>query len=163
MENYINKKLGELPIHQLLQRLSLSDFLWSYDADSLYPSAMSDPKSSYPRIETGYAFTPEKNDEIVKKFNNKNFSQGSAILKIKKYCPTKLIVQHIPNKERVKKMDIICMRIGYVVDTLTSVVIQEKVKIEGKTTEISDGFIYRENFKVSLFEKVIDKKFELRQ
>ena len=83
MEKYINERLGELPIHQFLQQLSLNDLLWSYDTNSLYPSAMSDSKSIYPRIETGYAYTPDMNDEVVKKFKKQKFSQGSAILKIK--------------------------------------------------------------------------------
>ena len=43
------------------------------------------------------------NDELVEKINNKTFAQGSAILKIKYYKPTNLIVQHLPVKERVKK------------------------------------------------------------
>ena len=38
MEKCINKKLGDLPVHQLLQRLSLSDLLWDFDAVSFYPS-----------------------------------------------------------------------------------------------------------------------------
>ena len=42
---------------------------------------MSDEKSIYPRIETGYAFTPNMNDELVEKFNSQTFTQGSAILK----------------------------------------------------------------------------------
>ena len=44
-----NKKLGEYPIHKLLQELGSNDLLWSYDANSLYPSAMSNPESIYPR------------------------------------------------------------------------------------------------------------------
>ena len=75
MNEYINKILGELPSHYLLQQLSLEDLLWSYDANRLYPSAMSDPKSIYPRIETGYAYTPDTNDELVKKFNKQKFSR----------------------------------------------------------------------------------------
>ena len=35
--------------------------------------AMSDEKSSYPRIETGNAYTPDMNNEIVEKFNSANF------------------------------------------------------------------------------------------
>ena len=31
MKEYINKKLSELPIHQLLQQLSLVDLMWDYD------------------------------------------------------------------------------------------------------------------------------------
>ena len=55
------------------------------------------------------------------------------------------------------------MRNGYIVDTLTSVDIQEIVKIGGKVIEIYEGVIYRENFKLSPFRKVIEKLFALRQ
>ena len=92
-------------------------------------------------------------DELVEKFDNQTFNQGSAILKIKYYNPKKLIVQHIPIKQRVKKIGIICMRNGYIIVTLTSVDIQEIVQEGGKVVEIYDGVIYRENFKVSLSEK----------
>ena len=53
MNNQIKKKLGEFPFHNLLQELSLNDLLWDFNALSLYPIAMSDPESNYPRIETG--------------------------------------------------------------------------------------------------------------
>ena len=49
---------------------------------SLYPSAIRDEKSSYPRIETGYAFTEDMNDDIVEKFDSGNFDQGRATLKL---------------------------------------------------------------------------------
>ena len=55
------------------------------------------------------------------------------------------------------------MRNGYIVDYLTSVDIQEIVKIGGKEKEIYEGVIYKENFRVSPFRKVIDKLFALRQ
>ena len=77
----INKKLGEIPMDQLLQRLSLKDLLWIFNAVSLYPSEMSDEKSIYPRIENGYAFTPDMYNEKVENFINQIFTQGSAILK----------------------------------------------------------------------------------
>ena len=44
---------------------------------------MSDENSIYPRIEIGYAFTRDMIDELVEQFNTGNFTQGSAILKIK--------------------------------------------------------------------------------
>ena len=78
-KNYMNKKVGELANHKLLQRLSLSDLLWIYDATSLYPSVMWDEMSLYPEIETGYAFTKDMNDELVENFNIGNFTRGSAI------------------------------------------------------------------------------------
>ena len=103
------------------------------------------------------------NNELVEKFNNQTFTQGSAILKIKYYNPKNLIVQHLPVKEKEGKLEINRMRNGYVIDTLTSVDVQEIVKIGGRVIEIYEGVIYRENFKVSPFRKVIDKLFALRQ
>ena len=52
------------------------------------------------------------------------------------------------------------MRNGYIIDTLTSVDIQEIVKICGKVIEIVEGFLFE---KVSPLKKIIDKLFELRQ
>ena len=146
-----------------MKRIELIHLLWDFDAVSLYPSAMWDEKSIYPRIETDYAFTGDMNDELVEKFNNQTFTQGSAILKIKYYNPKNLIVQHIPLKDKEKKIEIIRMRNGYFIDYLTSVDIQEIVKIGGKVIEIYEGAFYRENFEVNPFRKVIDKLFALRQ
>ena len=47
-----------------------------YGISSFYPSAMWDEKSVYPQIETGYAFTPDMNKKLVKKFNTGSFTQG---------------------------------------------------------------------------------------
>ena len=55
------------------------------------------------------------------------------------------------------------MRNGFIVDVLTSVDIQEIVKIGGKVVERYEGVFYRENFEVTPFKKVIDNLFELRQ
>ena len=82
-EKYIKEKLGELRLQKLLKQIKLIHLLWDFDAVSLYPSAMWDEKSIYPRIETGCAFTLDMNDELVNKFNTGNFNRGSAILKIK--------------------------------------------------------------------------------
>ena len=84
-------------------------------------------------------------------------------MKIKYYNPENVIVQHFPIKEKVNKMEINRMRNGYIIDTLTSVDIQEVVKIGGKVIQIYEGVIYRENFKVSSFRKVIDELFALSQ
>ena len=65
---------------------------------------MSDEKSIYPRIETGYVFTADKNEDLVNKFNNQTFTRGSAILKVKYYNPKNHIVQHLPVKEKEKKL-----------------------------------------------------------
>ena len=55
------------------------------------------------------------------------------------------------------------MRNGYIIDTLTSVDIEEIVKIGGRVIQMYEGVIYRENFKISPFRKVIEKLFALRQ
>ena len=163
MKEYINKKLNQLPIHQILQQLSLIDLMWDFDCNSLYPSAMWDPKSIYPRIETGYAFTKDMNEELVEKFNNQTFTKGSATLKVKYYYPKNLIVQHLPVKEKVNKIEVNRMRNGYITQILTSVDIQEIVRIGGKVIEIYEGIIYKKNFKVSHFRRVFEKLSKLRQ
>ena len=52
-EKFINKKLSQLPIHQLTKQIKRDELLWDFDAVSSYPSAMWDENSFYPRIETG--------------------------------------------------------------------------------------------------------------
>ena len=55
------------------------------------------------------------------------------------------------------------MRNAYILDTLTSVDICEIVKIGARLIETYEGVIYRENFKISPFRKVIKELFALRQ
>ena len=54
------------------------------------------------------------------------------------------------------------MRNGYITQVLTSVDIEEIVKIGGKVKKIYEQFIYRENFEINPFEGVIYKLFALR-
>ena len=105
---YINEKLSELEISKKLilsWKKEFDDLLMTFDATSLYPSAMYDESSTYPKIETGYAFTPDMNNEIVHQFNMKTFTK-SAILKIKYYNPKGIVLQHIPVKEEVNKVEV---------------------------------------------------------
>ena len=165
-KKYVNKKLNMLSIHKELSKLNSNKTQMDFDATSLYPSAMWDENSVYPKIETGFAFKPHMNDVYVEAFNIQTFNEDgdeSAILTIKYYNPPDLIFQHLPVKEKVKKIEVNRMRNGYIIDTLTSVDIQEIVKIGGKVIEIYEGVIYRENFKVSPFRKVIEKLFALKQ
>ena len=86
----MNEKLNMLPIHKELSKLYSNKTQMDYDATSLYPSAMWDEKSVYPKIEIGFAFKPDLNDVYVESFDNKSFSQDgdeSAILSIKYYNP----------------------------------------------------------------------------
>ena len=165
-EKYVNRKLNKLSIHKELSKLDLNKTQMVFDATSLYPSAMWDENSVYPKIETGFAFKPNMNDVYVEAFNNQSFNESgdeSAILTIRYHNPPDLIFQHLPVKEKVKKIEVNRMRNGYIIDTLTSVDIQEIVKIGGKVIQIYEGVIYRENFKVSPFRKVIEKLFVLRR
>ena len=97
---------------------------------------MSDPKSIYPKLETGYAYTNDMNNDLVEKFNKGKFNQGSGILKIKYYNPKNRIVQHLPIKGKVNKFEINRMRNGYITQIMTSVDIQEIVKKGGKLIQI---------------------------
>ena len=165
-EKYVNKNLNKLSIHKELSKLNSNKTQMDFDATSLYPSAMWDENSVYPKIETGFVFRPHMNHVYVEAFNNQSFNEDgdeSAILTIKYYNPPDLIFQHLPIKEKVKKLEVNRMRNGYIIDTLTSVDIQEIVKIGGKVVKNYEGVIYRENFEVSPFRKVIEKLFALRQ
>ena len=74
-----------------------------------------DENSVYPKIETGFAFKPDMNDVHVEAFNNQTYNQDgdeSAISTIKYYNP-------------VEKVEVNRMRNGYIIDTFTSVDIQE--------------------------------------
>ena len=44
-------------------------------------------------------------------------------------------------KKKAKNIEIISMRNGYIIDVLTSVVIQEIVKLRGEVIEIHEGVI----------------------
>ena len=155
-----------LPIHKKLSKLDLNKTQMDFDASSLYPSAMWDKNSVYPKVETGFAFKTYMNDIYVEAFNNQTFNQDgdeSAILTIKCYKPPNLIFQHLSIKEKVKKVEVNRMRNGYIIDTLTSVDIPEIVKIGGKVIKIYEGVIYRQNFKISPFRRVKEKLFTLGQ
>ena len=85
-EKYVNRKLNMLPIHKELSKLDSNKTQMDFDATSLYPSAIWDEKSVYPKIETGFAFKPHMNDIYVEAFNNQTFNEDgdeSAILTIK--------------------------------------------------------------------------------
>ena len=140
--------------------------MMDYDGNSLYPSAMWDENPVYPKIETGFAFTPDMNHIYVEAFNIQTFNQygdESAILRINYYPSPNLIFQHLPIEEKVKKTEVNRMKNGYISDKLTSVDNYETVKKGGRVIEIYEGVIYGENFKISPFKKDIEKLFALRQ
>ena len=146
-EEHINKKVSNLRLRKLIHQKKLIELLWDFDAVSSYPSAMWDSSPIYPRVETGYAFSPDINDELVQKFNTGNFTKGSALLKIKYHNPRDLVVQDLPVNESVKKIEINRLRNGFVLDHLTSVDIQEIEEIGGKVIKICEGVIYKKTLR----------------
>ena len=123
-----------LAIHKELFKLVSKKTQMDYDATSLYPSAMWDEKSVYPKIETGFDLKPHMNDIYVEAFDIKTFNQDgieSGLFTIKFYNPSNLIFQHLPVKGKVKKIEINRMRNGYLIDTLTSSDFCEIVKMGG--------------------------------
>ena len=77
-----------------------------FDASRLYPFAMWDEKSVYPKIETGLAFKPHMNHVYVEAFNNQTFyqdSKESAVLKINYYNPPSFIFQPLTVEKKLKK------------------------------------------------------------
>ena len=140
--------------------------MMNFDATSLYPSAIWDENSVYPKLETGFGFQPDMNHVHVEAFNNQTFNQDgdeTAILRIKYYNPRDFIFQKLPVRERKKKTEVNRMRKGYITDNLTSVDNCEIVKIGERVVEIYEGVIYQENFKISPLRKVMEKLFALRQ
>ena len=136
-----------MPIHKLIKQVKLDELFWDFDAVSLYPSAMLDEKSIYPRIETGYTYTEYMKDELVEKFNTSNFTQGIASFKMK-YCnPNNSVVQHLPIKECEKKIEINRLRNGDFLDTLNSLDTPEIVKVGGKLIEIYESIFIERNSK----------------
>ena len=100
----LTKKLNTLSIHEELSKSDSNKTQMDFDARSLNPSAMWDENSVYPKIETGFVFTPRMNDVYVEAFIDQTFNQDgdeSAILTIKNYNPPNLIFQHLPVKEKV--------------------------------------------------------------
>ena len=126
---------------------------------------MWDNDSVFPKIESGYTFTPHKDDVFCNNFNIQTYNQDgkdSAILKIRYYDPPKLIFQHLSIKEKAKNIQVNRMRIGFIIDTLPLVDICETVERGGKV-EFCEGVICRENFKISAFRKVIKKLYNLKR
>ena len=162
----VNDEPNTLTIHKKLQKTNLNNVMMDFDATSSYPTVMMDEKSVYPKIKTGFVFKHHMKDVYVKSFKAQNFNEDgdeSANLKIKYYNPPNLMSQHLPVKEKVRIILVNILRNDYIIDTLTSVDIQEIDKSGGKVIQIHESLIYRENFKISPFKKVNEKLFTFRQ
>ena len=148
-DKYVNKKLASLSISKELNGLSKVDTLVSSDYNSLYPSAMVDNDSIWPKIETAKAILPESSDLLCNIFNNNNWKKlnKSGFFKVKYHNPDNLILQHLAVNEEVfneklhKYEKINRFRNGDIIDYVTSVDLEEIVRIGGLVLKFYEGFI----------------------
>ena len=148
-ENYIKEKLSSLPISKELKAIDKSDLLVSSDYNSLYPSAMAHEKSTWPAIETAKAINPEDSEVYCKLFNTGEWASlnKTGFFKVKYHNPENLILQHMAVKEDVynetknKSENVNRFRNGDITQHLTSVDIEEVVRIGGIVEEFYEVFI----------------------
>ena len=170
LNNFLEKKLGELEKSKDLQKINKEDLLVSYDFNSLYPSAQIDKNSTWPKIETSYAFKKYMEESICTLFNSGIWPEinKSVFLTIKYHNPENLIFQHLPIKEKIEKPyknnrfeEINRMRNGIIIDTLTSVDIVEIVKCGGEILEVYEGF-FCHNLNFNPYTEFVTDMFEKR-
>ena len=170
LDEYLDKKLGDLNISKDLLKINKEDLLVSYDFNSLYPSAQIDKNSIWPKIETAYPFKKHMNDSICTLFNSGRWNEvnRSAFLTVKYHNPENLIFQHLPVKEKINNPyknnrfeEINRMRNGLIIDTLTSVDIVEIVKCGGVILEIYEGF-FCHNLEYNPYTEFVTDMFEKR-
>ena len=148
-ENYIKKKLSSLPIFKELNKIDKSDLLVNSDHISLYPSAMAHEKSNWPAMETAKAISPEDSEVYCKLLNTGEWASlnKTRFFKVKCHNPENLILQHMAAKQDVYdeiKHKCECIhrfRNGDITTHLTSVDIEEVVRIGGVIKNYYEGFI----------------------
>lgn len=145
-----------------LKNLNLDDVLMNFDGVSLYPSAMADNNSEYPKCESARMFNQQEEQKFLEQFNNQSFRLKTGIFKVKYINPSNLFFQHSAIKEKIKNYEVCRFRNGKITDTLTSVDIQEIVRSGGTILKIYEGIVYENNFKISPFKSYIEKLFNQR-
>ena len=145
MEDFDNKKLGELPIANDLQKIRKSGSLVSYDFNSFYPSAQADKDSTWPATETAYPFRKYMGDTVCEIFNSGRWNDLNRSASIIKYDnPKNIIFQHVLIREKTnnpyKEKYINHSRNAGIIDTLNSADIVEIVKRRAVILEVHEGF-----------------------
>ena len=170
LDNFLNKKLGELKISKELQKINKDDLLVSYDFNSLYPSAQIDKNSNWPKIETSYPFKKYMNDAVCSLFNSGRWNElnRSAFLTVKYHNNENMIFQHLAVKEKVENPyknnrleEINRMRNGIIIDILTSVDIVEIFKYDGVILDIYEGF-FSHNLEFNPYTEFVTDMFQKR-
>ena len=170
LDNFLNKKLGELKISKDLRKINKDDLLVSYDFNSLYPSAQIDKNSTWPKIETAYPFKKYMSDAICILFSSGKWNElnRSAFLTVKYHNPENMIFQHLPIKEKIENPyknnrleEINRMRNGIIIDTLTSVDIVEIVEYGGEILDVYEGF-FCYNLEYNPYTEFVTEMFQKR-
>ena len=110
---------------------------------------MAHEKSTWPAIETAKAINPEDSEVYCKLFNTGEWASlnKTGFFKVKYHNPENLILQHMAVKEDVynetknKSENVNRFRNGDITQHLTSVDIEEVVRIGGIIKEFYEGFI----------------------
>ena len=106
MGKYVKRKLGDFSKPKNLSTLSLDVFLKNFDENGLFPTAMSDKESVYPKVETGSAFKKDMKDDLAKAFNNQSFTKRCAILPEFIRKNIYIILYYIPRRRKVATREI---------------------------------------------------------
>ena len=142
----------------------------SYDFNSLYPSTQLDINSTWPKIGTTYTFEKHMSDAICSLFNSGRWNElkRCAFLTVKYHNPENLVFQRFPVKKKIENPyknnrleEIIRMRNGIIIDTLTSIDIVEIVKRGDVILEIYEGF-FCHNLENNPYKEFVTDKFEKR-
>ena len=110
---------------------------------------MAHDHSTWPKIETAKAILPESSDPLCNIFNKNNWKKlnKSGSFKVKYHNPDYLILQHLAVNEDVlnenehKYEKINSFKNGDIIDYVTSVDLEEIVRIGGFVLEFYEGFI----------------------
>ena len=170
LDNFLNKKLGDLEISKELQKINKDDLLVSYDFNSLYPSAQTDKNSTWPKIETAYPFKKHMKDSICTLFNSGRWNELNrfAFLTVKYHNFENLFFEPLPIKEKIENTyknnrfeEINRMRNGIIIDTLTSVDIVEIVKYGGIILDVFEEFLCH-NLEFNPYTEFVTEMFQKR-
>ena len=123
-----------------MSKFELDALLKDFDATSLYPAAVWDENRICPEIEIGYAYLTVMKDEFVQKFISGNFNEGSVFLKVMYFISKDMVFQHLPVEKKFKKIEVKGLRIGYIIDILTSLDIKKIIRT-GNVINVINGLI----------------------
>ena len=132
-----------------MKKIDKSDLLVSSDYNSLYPIAMAQQDSKWPKIETAKSIKKEDSDRSCELLNSGAWKtlNKSGFLKTNYYNPKDIVFQHLgvkvtvfnEHKNRYGKIN--RFRNWHITQYLTSVDIEELVRVGSVILEFYEGFI----------------------